>query len=172
MTISKVRCQNRSFQIGLFHSAPNIQVSTISPHRNGKDPTNPPTQIAQIDINSIRARPKEPTGGGGLVLGVVAVISAVLPPRSAHRQPRPPLRLPPQPRRPQSQRADPTGGGKAGRRRRKGCLGVRQDPPAFRLRAHMSMAAKALVGTGSGRVTGRLLGYGAPSRLPVVEVIT
>jgi hypothetical protein len=54
----------------------------------------------------------------------------------------------------------------------RGCLGVRQDPPAFRLRAHMSMAAKALVGTGSGRVTGRLLGYGAPSRLPVVEVIT
>jgi hypothetical protein len=69
MKISKVRCQNCSFQIGLFHSAPNLQVLTISPHRNGKDPINPLTQIAQIDINSIRTRPKELTEGGGLVLG-------------------------------------------------------------------------------------------------------
>jgi hypothetical protein len=32
----------------------------------------------------------------------------------------------------------------------RGCFGVRLDPPAFRLRTHMSMAAKALVGSGSG----------------------
>jgi hypothetical protein len=66
------------------------------------------------------ARTKEPTGGRGLVLGVVAVPSVVLalPPRSAHHQPRPPRRLTPQPRRPQSQRTDLAGGGKAGRRRR------------------------------------------------------
>jgi hypothetical protein len=30
------------------------------------------------------------------------------------------------------------------------CLGVRQCPPAFRLRAHMSMVARAMVGGGSG----------------------
>ena len=83
------------------------------PHANHLDPA----PIAQIDKAS-GARPRGPTRRGGLLPGLVAVLSAVvaLPPRRAHRQPRPPRRLPPPPRRPHSQRAD-TGGQRGPRRR-------------------------------------------------------
>jgi hypothetical protein len=153
MTVSNVRCPKiAASQIGLLHSAPHLQVLTISrievvakivpfPSLRSHKSTSTASQLGKNNLPEEEALFLGSSPSSRLFL---LFLPEALTTNLGHRVVchlnlvGPTAR---EPISPATARRDNVAG--------RGCLGVRQCPPAFRLRAHMSMAARAVVGGGS-----------------------